>query len=707
MKPRVHDPGHVALHRGVRAAIGVPIAMGLALWWLPDTPAALIAGFGVLITVAIADFGGMPSERARAIGGTTLAGLVALTIGVLAGDRLWTAVIASFIVTAVLSFVAVLHGSVASGAPAIMIIYVVSVSLGVPLSSLGPILAGWLIAMALSLPITLFVMPRRTTAPVRAATANALRALADNVRRRAAGEPSDIAALQQAAATLQRSYFGNPFRAAGLSTRNQALQLLAAQVQGLLAAFGREWYSSALVRTPATTRLVAETADNLESIADALETTGAVEPSGMAVASTWEDQWNEAQAMLTNGPAAVRDVNDMFPDRAFGLAAVRTTMLARKTLGLPTEDYSPVIGSHTIPEPIMPSIWRELRSNATLRSPWARLALRTGTGIALAVLVVEIIGLAHGFWVMLGVVSILRFDPLTTLKTGALAITGTFIGAVLGIAIIVADDRNEPLMWAIFIVAVFLATWAPGALGFMLGQAAFSLFVIIAFSLIAWPPELATVEQRVLDICIGVLLSIVIAGLMWPRGLMRGLIGNVADAINVSTALLNGALTALISGPTASTAALPGEANAAVVRARSVVELTLSSSKPAAAGAALQWQALLDHLRTLTVAGRLLANWSYDRPPIDRYAPTLAAPMESECAVVTRTWSHIADEVDGVSSPAEGDTPHDMDDVLTVAEGMDLSTPEVADRALAAIWGHGWLQLSLRAAQATVVPSGK
>ena len=100
MKLKVHDPAHIALHRGIRAAIGVPIAMILGLWWLPDTPAALIAAFGVLVTVAIADYGGTRLDQTRAIGGTLIAGLVVLTIGVVAGEAMWSAVLATFIVTA-------------------------------------------------------------------------------------------------------------------------------------------------------------------------------------------------------------------------------------------------------------------------------------------------------------------------------------------------------------------------------------------------------------------------------------------------------------------------------------------------------------------------------------------------------------------------------------------------------------------------------
>jgi uncharacterized membrane protein YccC len=699
VKLKVHDPAHIALHRGIRAAIGVPIAMILGLWWLPDTPAALIAAFGVLVTVAIADFGGTRLDQARAIGGTVIAGLVVLTIGVIAGEQVWSAVLATFIVTAALSFVAVLHGSVASGAPSVMIMYVVSVSLGVPLDMLWPILGGWLIAMALSLPITLFIVPRRTTAPMRAATASALRALAETARRRVAGQPIDIDALTKAEADLQHSYLGNPFRAAGLSSRNQALQILMAQVQGLLAAFIRgHGYFAELRRTPSTLRIVDETALSLDATAAALVDQDAPAPSGLAVAATWEDQWNEAGEILVRAspagaPEAVSEVFEMFPDRAFALS-----------VGLPAEDYTPVLGPHTIPAPPMPSVWHELTANANLRSPWARLALRTGVGIALAILVVEMVGLAHGFWVMLGVVSVLRFDTFTTLKMGGLAILGTLIGALAGVLIIFVDDRNEPLMWVIFVVAVFLATWAPGALGFMLGQAAFSLFVIIAFSLIAWPPDLATVETRVLDICIGVVLSIFVALLMWPRGVMRGLLDNVADAIRVGTALLTGAIAALIHGPTPQTAELPSEANSALSRAREVVEMSLSSTNPAAAGMAYQWQTLIDHLRTLMVAGHLMANWAYDRPPIAQYAAPLGPTLEQECTSVCAAWEVDAEQIRGGTPDKPSQSVDTLAALQRAASTLDLSVPEVADRAIAAIWAHGWLVVSGNAAQAAVVP---
>lgn len=704
MKLRIHDPAHIALHRGIRATIGVPIAMALGILLLPGTPAALIAAFGVLVTVAIADFGGMRSEQVRSLGGMALAGAIVLTIGVLAGGRPWSAVLATFIVTVLLTYVVLLHGAVASGAPPVLIMYVVSVSLGVPLSELGPILGGWLIAMALALPLTLFVVPRRTTAPVRKAVESALAALADVARSRATGAPLDLDALRKAEADLQASYFGNPFRASGLSQRNHALQLLASQLQGFIAAITRGTYFTAdRVDSPTTALLSEEAAGALAASSDALGDAAAPAPSGLAIAATWQGQWDEAVAVLSSDPDAVNRVDGMFPDRAFALATVRLTMLVRRVLGLGAEDYEPVLGAHTIPEPPMPSIRRELASQAHLRSPWARLALRAGVGVALAVLVVEMVGLAHGFWVMLGVVSVLRLDPSTTFKMGALAIGGTLLGAVVAILVIFVDDRNEPLLWILFVGAVFLATWAPGALGFTLGQAAFSLFVIIAFSLIAWPPDLATVEQRVLDICVGVVVGVVVAALMWPRGVMRGLMSNVADAIDSARGALVAGVNHLVTG-TAPTSTHPGEAGAELARARDVVEMGVGSTNPQVVASAREWQALLGHLRTLVVAGHLLGSWAYERPPIDREAPQLGPPLQGECTVADDAWAGVSRAVRGQHSEMHDATVPGSRDVVSVARTVDLSAPEVADRALAAIWGHGWLRMTRDAAQACVVP---
>jgi uncharacterized membrane protein YccC len=69
---------------------------------------------------------------------------------------------------------------------------------------------------------------------------------------------------------------------------------------------------------------------------------------------------------------------------------------------------------------------------------------------------------------------------------------------------------------------VFLAAYAPGAVGFVVGQAAFTINVLILFNLITpvgWRLGLARIE----DVGVGVGISVVVGLLLWPRGARREL----------------------------------------------------------------------------------------------------------------------------------------------------------------------------------------
>ena len=55
-----------------------------------------------------------------------------------------------------------------------------------------------------------------------------------------------------------------------------------------------------------------------------------------------------------------------------------------------------------------------LVSHLSFRSVWFRNALRGAVGLALAVGVVEVTNVSHGFWVVLGTMSVLRSSALGT-----------------------------------------------------------------------------------------------------------------------------------------------------------------------------------------------------------------------------------------------------------------------------------------------------
>jgi uncharacterized membrane protein YccC len=339
-----------------------------------------------------------------------------------------------------------------------------------------------------------------------------------------------------------------------------------------------------------------------------------------------------------------------------------------------------------------------------MRSPWLRMALRTGVALALATLVVEVIGIAHGFWVVLGVVATLRMDGVATLKTSLLAVLGTFGGALIGFGILATEGNHRGLMWIGFVIVAFLAVYTQATTAYVIGQAAFSLFVIVAFSLVNWPPKLSTVDERFIDVLIGAGISAVVALLMWPRGVAAGLTGNVRDAISRATRLLSDAVADLVNGPGRVSPQELTEVSSAFVRSKEVVEVSLSSKSPDATAKAHAWEAVIDNLRTLTMAGHLMANWSTDRPAIASVIPALAQPLEDDCDSVVAEWTRTACEVEGQTPGPQAPEPDFIHEVSVIVPSVDLRERAVADRMVGAIWAHGWLRMCHHAATSAEVP---
>ena len=707
MALRIVDPGHVGLHRGIRAAVGVTIAMAIALYAFPGTPASVIAAFGSVAILGTADFGGSMRRRTSSLLATGVAGAALVVVGGLAALSIPSIVIVTFFVTGGLAFIVALRGSFANACPALTTVYVASAMVATSIDAIPHLLAGWAIAVIVALPITLFLLPRRNLAPVRAACASSLRALADAIDARGAGRPVDRSAITASLAQLQDSYLGNPFRASGLRAPDRALLILAGQVEALLTAVDRGGgYPQAVSGLPCTGELIAASGACLHATADALESQAAC-PSAGAVVDLWQEQWESAvQALGQVGLGTPADrvdlVDTAFPDRAMAISVVRLNILVRRVLRAPEEHFDE--SQHTIPEPPLAHPWRDLGHQVSLRSPWMRLALRTGVGLALATLVVEIIGIDHGFWVVLGVIATLRMDGVATIKTSLLALGGTFIGALIGYLILATNGNHPTLLWVGLVLVTFLAVYTQATTAYIVGQAAFSLFVIVASSIANWPPELSIATQRIVDIGYGAAISVAVALLMWPRGVVSGLLDNVVDAITRASRVLENAIADMVEGGTRVTPTELMESTAAFSRSREVIEVSLNSRAPDAVAHATQWQHVIDNMRTLTVGGHLIAGWSSDRPPIESLVPALGAPLEQDARTAAQAWDATIDTLEGRAPQA---VPAESGFIATareVAGQVDLENSDVADRVVGAIWSHGWIYMAYNAAFSAQVP---
>ncbi len=178
-----------------------------------------------------------------------------------------------------------------------------------------------------------------------------------------------------------------------------------------------------------------------------------------------------------------------------------------------------------------------LISHLSFRSVWFRNAVRGAAGLALAVAVVEVTNVEHGFWVVLG-----------TLVGAALQCPGHRRhrparrrgdrGRLRG-GLGHHDRRRRPpvLLWVLLPVAVLVSGVAPSMISFAAGQAGFTVVVIILFNIIdptGWNVGLTRIE----DVAIGCAVSVVVGLLFWPRGATAALGRALSDAFVESSGYL-------------------------------------------------------------------------------------------------------------------------------------------------------------------------
>jgi len=168
------------------------------------------------------------------------------------------------------------------------------------------------------------------------------------------------------------------------------------------------------------------------------------------------------------------------------------------------------------------------RRHASVRSVWFINSARGALALAAAVAVADLSSVQHGFWVVLGTLSVLRTNASSTGSTALRALAGTVIGFAIGAALIVAIGTSSAALWIALPIAVFVAAYAPGTAPFAVGQAGFTVVVSVLFNLlvpVGWTVGLVRIE----DVAIGCAVSIVVGILFWPRGVAGVVADDLAD----------------------------------------------------------------------------------------------------------------------------------------------------------------------------------
>ncbi len=542
------DPGGTSLRRALRVAIVVPPMAAFAGTIVGD-PAAVFAVFGAFALLGLADFGGPTIPRARAYAGATAVGAGLVLLGTLASATAWSAVAGTMLAVFVVQILGVFGGYVVAAQTAVLLAFVVAASIPAPAGQAWARVAGWTLAGGISLAAGVLLWPRHARTQVRQHAGDACRALAALLADPEAPAVGDQA--RERVEATRRAYDQAPLRPAGPARRDRALIDLVVQLDrahefaGRVAGAGRHPGT-----IPEERALRRTTGQVLEVSADVLggETArpdlAALDQDRVAYREAL-DRW-AAERLRAGEPAeSVLDgLSGGVAPRLLAHTALAIAVDATVVAGLDV-DHAPSPLPHwnaprAGPAPWLQRVTGTLATHLRPTSVWFRNSLRAALALGLAVLVTRITRVDHSFWVVLGTLSVLRSNALGTGRTALLAIAGTVVGFAIAAVLTLAIGTDEVALWITLPIVAFLAAYVPTAVSFLVGQAGFTLFVIVLFDLLqpqGWRIGLVRLE----DIALGIGVSLVVAVLLWPRGATGQLRSALAALYRADAACLDAA----------------------------------------------------------------------------------------------------------------------------------------------------------------------
>jgi len=559
---------NLALRRALRVTVVMP-SLYAALLLIADDPfAALFAAFGCFALLVFADFAGSVRARLVAYSSATVIGALLIALGTVVSEEFVLAAALMVLIGFSIRFLGVLGGAWAAGASAVTLSYVLAATVPGPVSAVDGRVVGWLLGGLTATVAAVALWPAYERDKLRDCVAGAVRAAAALVRayRDEGGDPAAARARAvEAVDTMRTTLDTTRLRPSGPAVRDRALIALVEGVERLVELVTEDATEDATEETAGVTSDLGDclglcdvTAQVLDRAADVLVGSGPA-PDYLGLETARSDQlaalvsWTAARLQAGADPEdVISDLEGVFWTRitsylALGIAADAaiaeggSAAVSNVTGAL----HTPVVAFGNLRE----RITGVLRAHSQLRSARFADAARAGLGLGLAVLVAGLTGVDHGFWVVLGTLSVLRSNALATGRTAFEAIGGTLVGFVVVTPMVIVFGHDAAVLWILLPITVFLAAFAPTAISFLVGQAAFTAFVVVLFNILE-PEGITTGIARVEDIAMGAAVSIVVGVLLWPRG-ARGMMRRaLADQCRTDADFLETAMNNVVGQPT-------------------------------------------------------------------------------------------------------------------------------------------------------------
>ena len=539
--------------RAIRAMVCVCGLFALSDKVIGNPQIATFAAFGSFATLVLASFAGTWRDKLLAHLALALAGSVLLTIATIVSSSTVLAAIVTVPVTFAVFFAGVTGPNAASGATGALLAWVLPAASAGTISMVPDRLIGWWIASVCGTAAVLLSSPRSSGGnQLNAAASELASKLADELDAAVRGGPTkdDLAAMIAAKHDLLARFTSTPYRPTGLAATDQAL----ANCVELL-----EWCEDLIADAVAEQHdLRKDPEPDLELIAissSVLRDTASLLAGGHARPDVDELERCRAAVLAqiehsTVRPAEFRQAAQIsFHANAVAVAVLGVayeTMIASRLADpewLEARRARWYTGSNAAARTVqrVSSVATAAHTHASLRSVWFVNSIRGAVALAVAVAVADVTTVQHGFWVVLGTLSVLRTNASATGATAVRAIAGTAIGFVIGGALVLAIGSDETALWIAFPIAVLVAAYSPGTTPFAVGQAAFTVMIAVLFNLIV-PVGWKVGVVRIEDVALGCAVSAVIGTLFWPRGVSSVVGDDLADAFRTGASYLTQAV---------------------------------------------------------------------------------------------------------------------------------------------------------------------
>jgi len=527
----------------------MPALFALGSQILGNPGAATFAAFGSFAMLLLADFGGTLAERLAAEVLLVAIGSVLIVLATLVSRNAWVAAGAMFVVGFLVLFAGVVSSPLATASTSILLSFILPVATPAAPAAIPDRLLGWLLAGVVSVPAVTLLWPAPRSEPLRDAAAEACRRLSGRLTAEFArwhGDPAAdvddaVARADAAVARLRATFLATPYRPSGLTTAARAVVRLVDEVVWLSVILENAVAPGHLSRADPTVRDVKMAAAVL--LDHAGKALSVREPPLDSLQNHLDDLAAARRAMESMAiaeaelPASRHSAEDLVSSLApsfraqelsFAVVAIAEN-IALVTAAEQRTWWQKLIGRQPR-ELVGPLAAAQARALAHVEphSVWLRNSLRGAIALGGAVLVADLSGAQHSFWIVLGALSVLRSNALSTGQSVVRGLVGTTIGFVIGGMVVLVLGANLVLLWCLLPVAILVAGIAP-AVSFTAGQAGFTVTLLILFNIISpvgWQVGLVRIE----DVAIGCAVSLVVGALFWPRGAGGALRRALAEA---------------------------------------------------------------------------------------------------------------------------------------------------------------------------------